>query len=178
LYTRRLHSLLRKAGLIGDQDTVRSGQRLGNIRAQTITQLVSVPPRPVQEMLQPARIHRPSSFGQLPTVLALHRRQQPRQIRPRPTPRLRTIEHPRHPREHLIETSPPCRNIFRSNITQHEPTSYRMINPTAKQRNTTVALGLVGDQYMLGGHDRIARRRVYVIIVPVHHRREHGREIL
>ena len=75
LHPNRLVPLLQESGLVYHQNCVSVGQMPDHVVFQVISNQVRVPPIVVQQALWHARLLR-----QLPTVLALHRTEQPSQI--------------------------------------------------------------------------------------------------
>ncbi len=119
LHPGRFDALLQESRLIHDQHAIPMAEVLHHIRPQVNTHLPRVPPGVVQQPLHPIRRGVPGRLRQLPAVLALHRSQQPRHIRPRLPPRLDPAEPARHPPEQRIQPRHPRPQIVRSHAIGH-----------------------------------------------------------
>jgi hypothetical protein len=81
---------------------------LPDVLAQVVSNGIGVPAATVEQVLQPSRVTMSGILGQLPAVLAAHRRQQAADIVPHPPPQIRTTEPARHPSEDELQLRSPA----------------------------------------------------------------------
>jgi hypothetical protein len=76
----RIAAFLEKAGFINHADSCGSGQIVGQIGSQLVTQDIGIPVGAAEQVLKAIRIGMATNFGQLPTILAFSGAQQAGQI--------------------------------------------------------------------------------------------------
>lgn len=103
----RRGALLDEPGVIDDQHAVRA-ELLSDVLAQVVSNGIGVPAGTVEQVLQPSRVTMSGILGQLPAVLAAHRRQQGADVVPHPPPQIRTTEPARHRREDGLQLLSPA----------------------------------------------------------------------
>ena len=101
LHARGFVALLEKAGFVENQHGGGIIEMLAHIGLQVVADGIGIPLRPRQKVLHAIRRRITSGFGQLPAVLPLDRRQQPTQIRPRPSTRFSPRKPRRKPVTHV-----------------------------------------------------------------------------
>jgi hypothetical protein len=112
LHADRLRPLLHEPGLVEHQHGAGVAELLDHVGPQVVLDRVGIPAHPAQEVLHPVGRAVARRLGELPTVLALHRRQQAAQVGQRPPARLDPPEPRREPPHQLIEGSrPPFRLV-------------------------------------------------------------------
>jgi hypothetical protein len=114
LHADRMRALLHEAGLIQHQHRPRIAQVLDDVGPQVVADPIGVPTHPTEEILHPVGRGIPGGFGQLPTVLALDRRQQPTQVGQRTAPRLDPAEARRDPSAQPLQLRSPGSRILES----------------------------------------------------------------
>ena len=88
LHPGRGGALLEEAGVVHDQDPVRGAEALGNVVLEVVPDLVSVPGRTVQQVLEAGGSAVTCVLGKLPAVLPSHRCQQSTHVVPHPPPQI------------------------------------------------------------------------------------------
>jgi len=106
----RFAAFLEETGLVDHQHRRRIAELLHHVGPQVVAHRIRVPPRPGQQALHPGRCRLPRPLGQLPAVLALDRLEQPFNIGPHPTTRLRPPESRGQPPVQRLELRRPIRH--------------------------------------------------------------------
>jgi hypothetical protein len=110
-----------------------------HIGAQIIAHRLGIPVHPREEVPHSVRSRIARRLGQLPVVLALHRRQQAAQIGRRPPPRLRTPEPRCDPRHNLLQTLCPIQRLAHRRHRQHLPLPAITLKPGCSTRTRSLA---------------------------------------
>jgi len=112
LHPGRTQALLDEPGLVDHEHPRSSGAELvQDIAADIVAHAFDVPVRSTQQPLHPIRRQRTGVLGQRPTVLALQPGQQPADIDPGPSPRLRPRETPPDQLRDRVQPRHPPGNI-------------------------------------------------------------------
>ena len=112
--------MLEKPRLIHYQHPSGIAQMLHHVPLQVVPNLVRVPVVHRQQPLHPIGRSVPSVFGQLPSILALHRPQQSLQIRQNPLTRLTAAETKRDMRVQRLEPSFPLQHFPQRSLPLHQ----------------------------------------------------------
>jgi hypothetical protein len=135
-----LHALLQEAGVVDDQHTIRVAEVLDHVVAHLVADGVDVPVGPPQQPLHPVRRQVTGLLRQGPAVLTIEAGDQPGQILPGPSPRLRPGETIREPGMQPVQFTRPLINIDR----RHEPLNEPIIDTF---RLTTAVAVLVAEVF-------------------------------
>jgi hypothetical protein len=92
LHSGRLCALLKKAGVVADQDAIRAADGLHDEVTDVVADRVLVPVGVVEQALDPVRAELSDLLGQRPAVLLLQRSDEPLEVVQRPLARLGPAE--------------------------------------------------------------------------------------
>jgi hypothetical protein len=110
LHPDAVHTLLDVTGLIDHQDRTRVAERIDDVIAQIVADIVGVPAGPCQQVLQPVRSDRAAMLGDRPAILAIQARDHPGHQLARMAQRLVPGKTRRDPIQHRRELRlPPIR---------------------------------------------------------------------